>query len=337
MHAIDSGSSDQIPSSVMEELIAWSVKLSSGSASAKDEEHFLQWRAQDPINEAAWQKLHAMEQELGAVPVNKRPILTQTMALIEKHLVKTKQKQTFKQIGLLSVAIVCTFALVLVQVGPWHQEEYLATTIGERSTLTLSDGTKLTLNTNTSVNIHYALLKREIVLNAGEVYLETGKDTQGLFGRRSFWVNTKQTKLEAIGTKFSVYQKDDNTRLHVTEGIVAMHSGKHTPVRAYANESYSMQGAATSPMKTALPNQDPLAWLDGVIVAKQMRLDELMVELMRYQALSVRFSPEAASLQVSGVFQLNRKEPAEHALHIIEQTLPIRVTNQNDHFLIRKK
>ena len=336
MPLLDSCPSDQIPASVMDELITWSVKLSSGSASAKDEEHFRQWRAQNPIHEAAWQKLHAMEQELAAVPVNKRPVVTQAMTLIEKHSRTTKQKQTLKHIGLLSVAVVCTFVFVLGQVGPWHQQSHLATRIGERSTFTLSDGTQLTLNTNTSVDVHYALLKREIVLNSGEIYLETGKDTQGLFGRRPFWVNTKQTNLEAIGTKFSVYQKEDNTRLHVTEGIVAMYSGKHTPVRAYANESYSMQGA-TLPMKTALPPQDPMTWLDGVIVAKQMRLDELMTELMRYQALSVRFSPEAASLQVSGVFQLNRKEPAEHALHIIEQTLPIRVTNQNDHFLIRKK
>jgi transmembrane sensor len=333
--AVDSRSPDQIPASVMEELIAWSVKLSSGSASAKDEEHFLQWRAQDPIHEAAWQKLHAMEQELVAVPVNKRPIVTQTMALMEKHSRTTKQKQAFKQIGLLTGVAVCTLAFVLGQVGPWHQQTHLATTIGERSTFTLSDGTQLTLNTNTSVDVHYALLKREIVLNAGEIYLETGKDTQGLFGRRSFWVNTKQTKLEAIGTKFSVYQKEENTRLHVTEGIVALHTGKHTPVRAYANESYSAQGTAL-PMRTE-SQQEPMAWLDGVIVAKQMRLDELMAELTRYQTLSVRFSSDTAGLQVSGVFQLNIKQPAEHALNTIAQTLPIRVTKQNDHFLIRKK
>lgn len=319
----------------MDELIAWSVKLSSGAASAEDEAQFRQWRTQDPIHEAAWQQLHTMEQKLGTVPVNKRPIVTQAMTLVEKHSRKTNQKQAFKQIGLLTGAAVCALALVLGQVGPWHQQDYLATTIGERATFTLSDGTQLTLNTNTSVDVHYALLKREIVLNTGEIYLETGKDTQGLFGRRSFWVNTTQTKLEAIGTKFSVYQKQDNTRLHVTEGIVALHSGKHTPVRAYANESYSVQGIAL-PMKTE-SQQEPMAWLDGVVVAKQMRLDALMAELSRYQALSVRFSPDTAALQVSGVFQLNRKDPAEHALHTIAQTLPIRVTKQNDHFLIRKK
>ena len=319
----------------MDELIIWSVKLSSGSASAEDEKHFLQWRAQDPIHEAAWQKLHVMEQKLGAVPENKRLIVTQTMALIEKQSYKTKQQQARKQIGLISGVVVCVLTLVIGQIGPWHQQAHLATTMGERSTFTLSDGTQLTLNTNTSVDVHYALLKREIVLNAGEIYLETGKDTKGLFGRRSFWVNTEQTKLEAIGTKFSVYQKEENTRLHVTEGIVALHSGKHTPVRAYANESYSAQGTAL-PMRTE-PQQEPMAWLDGVVVAKQMRLDELMTELTRYQALSIRFSPDTAGLQVSGVFQLNRKAPAEHALHTIAQTLPIQVIQKNDHFLIRKK
>ena len=320
----------------MDELIAWSVKLSSGSASAEDEEYFRQWRAQDPIHEAAWQKLHAMEQKLGTVPANKRPIVTQTIALIEKHSRKTKQQQTLKQIMVISGVVVFVLPLVIVQIGPWHQQTHLATAIGERATFKLSDGTQVTLNTKTSVDIHYAFFKREIVLNTGEIYLETGKDTKGLFGRRSFWVNTKQSNLEAIGTKFSVYQKQENTRLYVTEGIVALHNGTHTPVRAYANESYSVQGTA-SPLKTELPHQEQMAWLDGVVVAKQMRIDELMTELTRYQTLSIHFSPEVANLKVSGVFQLYRANPAEHALQTIAQTLPIRVIKQNDQFLIRKK
>ena len=326
-----------IPPAVMEELIAWSVRLSSGTASKEDEHNFQQWRAKDPVHEAAWQKLYAMEQQLNTVPEQSKALLTQTIALVDRQSQRSaKRHSTFKQLGLGAIAF---FALSLLfnQFGPWQQQSHFATALGQRATYTLSDGTTLTLNTNTSVDIHYALLKREIVLNNGEIYLETGKDPQALFGRRAFWVNTKQAALEAIGTRFSVYQQETSTRLHVSEGIVAMHTEAHPTVRAYANESYSMQGAASLPLKTESQEQDPMAWLEGVIVAKQMPLDALVAELLRYQALPVTYDAEIGNLTVSGVFQLNRADPAEHALQTIAQTLPIRITRQNDRIVIRKK
>lgn len=326
-----------IPPAVMEELIAWSVRLSSGTASEEVKHNFQQWRAKDPVHEAAWQKLYAMEQQLNTVPEKSKALVSQTIALVDQQSQRSaKRHNTFKQLGLGAITFF-VLSLLVNQFGPWQQQSHFVTPLGQRATYTLSDGTTLTLNTNTSVDIHYALLKREIVLNNGEIYLETGKDPQALFGRRPFWVNTKQTALEAIGTRFSVYQQETSTRLHVSEGIVAMHTEAHPPVRAYANESYRMQGANALPVKVDAQQQDPTAWLEGVIVAKQMRLDALVAELLRYQALPVTYDTEAGNLTVSGVFQLNRMDPAEHALHTIAQTLPIRITRQNDRIVIRKK
>jgi transmembrane sensor len=321
----------------MEELIAWSVRLSSGTATEDDEHDFQQWRGKDPVHEAAWQTLHTMEQALNTVPAKSKTLVTQTIALVDQHTQRSgKRPNTFKQLGL-SAVVLFALSLLVNQIGPWQQQSHFATPLGQRATYTLSDGTTLTLNTNTSVDIHYALLKREVVLNNGEIYLETGKDSQALFGRRAFWVNTKQAALEAIGTRFSVYQQENSTRLHVSEGIVAMHTESHPPVRAYANESYRMQGGTSLPLKETLQAHEPMAWLDGVIVAKQMRLDALVSELLRYQALPVTYDTEVGNLTVSGVFQLNRADPAEHALQTIAQTLPIRLTRQNDRVVIRKK
>ncbi|HSI45917.1 MAG TPA: FecR domain-containing protein [Methylophilus sp.] len=336
LNAQPSSAQLSIPPEVMEELIAWSVKLSSGTASEEDQQHFQQWRAKDPMHESAWKTLHAMEQALNAVPAHSKMLVTQTMVLVEKQSQRAnKHNHGFKQLGIVAITL---FALSLLanQFGPWHQVSHFATALGQRATYTLSDGTTLTLNTDTSVDIHYALLKREIVLNNGEIYLETGKDTQALFGRRAFWVNTSQAALEAIGTRFSVYQQETSTRLHVSEGIVAMHTQTHPPVHAYANESYRIQGKASLPLKEE-QEHDPMAWLDGVIVSKQMRLDALVNELLRYQALTVAYDNEVGNLTVSGVFQLNRADPAEHALQTVAQTLPIRITRQNDRIVIIKK
>jgi transmembrane sensor len=336
-HAQALPDSQPIPPAVMEELIAWSVKLSSGTASAQDQQHFEQWRALDPVHERAWQALHTMEQALDAVAPSAKTLLTQSIVLADQQSQSAGKRQSrFKQLGIGAIAV---FALGLLvnQLAPWQQQSHFATPLGQRADYTLSDGTRLTLNTNTSVDIQYALFTREIVLNDGEIYVETGKDSQALFGRRAFWVKTRQAGLQAIGTRFSVYQQETGTRLHVSEGIVAMHTLAHPPVRAYAHESYRMQDANSLPQKQALPEQDPTAWLEDVIVAKQMRLDALLAELLRYQALPVTYDVEVGKLTVSGVFQLNRADPAEHALQTIAQTLPIRVTKRHDQIVIRKK
>jgi transmembrane sensor len=336
-HAQALTDSQHIPSAVMQELIAWSVKLSSGTASAQDQQDFEQWRARDAVHESAWQALHALEQTLNAGPASSKSLLTQSIALADQQSQRTAKRQgRFKQLGIGAIALF-TLAVLVNQFAPWQQQAHFSTQLGQQAAYTLSDGTRLTLNTNTSVDIHYALLKREIVLNAGEIYVETGHDSQALFGRRAFWVKTRQASLQAIGTRFSVYQQETGTRLHVSEGIVAMHTLAHPPVRAYAHESYRMQDANTPPQKEALPEQDPTAWLEGIIVAKQMRLDALLAELLRYQALPVTYDSEVAKLTVSGVFQLNRADPAEHALQTIAQTLPIRISRRDDQIVIRKK
>lgn len=326
-----------VSSAVMEALIAWSVKLNSGTASPEDRQAFAQWRAQHASHEAAWQQLQAVEQTLDAIPANARPLITRTITLADKPTSpRPKRKRMIKHVGI-SAMVLFAFSMVVNHLGPWQQQSHFATMVGERATFTLSDGTALTLNTGSSVDVHYALFNREITLHAGEVHLQTGKDEHALFGRRAFWVRTPHVALEAIGTRFSVYRQTTATRLHVAEGIVAMHSGQHPPVRAYAHESYQLQGRASAPLKLLDTTGEADAWLEGVIVAKQMRLDQLMTELQRYQVLPLRYEGDVGSLKVSGVFQLNRKDPAEHALHTLAQTLPIDIQYQPDHMVIIKK
>jgi transmembrane sensor len=320
---------------IMDELIDWSVKLYSGTASDADQQRFQAWRQADPMHERAWQELYATEQTFMQVPAHSRQLVAKTIALADTHAAH-RRKPKLKMLAISAITLVAT-TLLIHQVSLWQQPVHYATTMGQRTQFQLADGTQLLLNTNSSVDVRYTLLKREIVLKHGEIYLITGHDTGALFGRRRFWVNTEQAKFKAIDTRFSVYQQASTTQLHVAEGIVAIHVAQQPEVRAYANDSYRMQGASALPIRTETQHSDPMAWVDGVIIAKQMRLEHLMIELSRYQALPLSYEDNTGNLPVSGVFQLNRDDPAEHALHTLSQTLPIRITHQQDQLLIRKK
>lgn len=326
-----------ISPAILEELILWSVKLRSGTASVEDAQRFTQWCSQDPAHEAAWQKLHAMEQTLNDIPADATQLITQTIALADTQLGSMNgRRNTLKPLAISAITLI-GLAMLINQYGPWQQRLHYATSMGQRAQFILADGTQLMLNTDSSVEVHYSLWKRQIVLNHGEVYIETGHDKEAIFGRRAFWVNSSQVNLEAIGTRFSVHQQATATQLYVAEGIVAMHIGQQLSARAYAHESYRMQGSASMPLKVNIQHTDPMAWVDGVIVAKQMRLDVLITELLRYQALPLHYEAEVGDLMVSGVFQLNRADAAEHALQVIAQTLPVRILHQDNRIVLRKK
>lgn len=331
-----------IAQSAYEELIAWSVRLNSETFTTEDKQRFEAWRKQNPANEAAWQKLYAVEQSIGTIPAESKQVVLETLRQADKQAKRpANSRRTLKLLSLAFLTIIGS-ALIANQYAPWQQTLHYTTSIGKRENILLADGTQLMLNTHSDVEIKLSLLKREIVLHRGEIYMETGKDSKSIIGRRSFWVKTKQAELEAIGTRFSVNQQSSSTKLHVADGIVAMHVGNDVPpVRAYANETYTMPDAVSAPIKMGTTHDglymDPMAWVNGILIVKQMRLEEFAMELSRYQNLSVVCEPSASSLKVSGVFQLNRPDPVEHALKAITRTLPVRMRRQDDILFISKK
>ena len=311
-------------------------------ASTEDMQNFKHWRAQDPAHELAWQKLYAVEQSLSTLPDESKQLAVETLQFADMHRSRAATRpRTLKLLSLAAITIIGT-TLLANQYAPWQQEAHYATSVGETEKFLLADGTQLMLNTNSKVDVKFSLLKRHIVLHDGEIYIDTGKDKDSIIGRRAFWVKTKQAELEAIGTRFSVLQQPTSTKLHVVQGIVAMHVDNDiNPVQVYANETYTMPDAISAPMKLIAVNDglrmDQMAWTNGMLVVKQMRLDEFVAELSRYQELPLICESSASDLTVSGVFQLNKSDPVDYALKAVARTLPVRITKRGNATVISKK
>jgi len=356
-HAQPNADNVNIPSSIYEALIAWSVKLNSGLASELDFNGFKAWCAQDPLHEMAWKKLQSLEQSIAKFPLDKTILAAETLEQAAKQrTVNVVRRRTTKLLSVAAAGLI-GIALLANSYRPWQQDTYYVAAIGKREHVILADGTSLLLNTNSKVDVKFSLFKREVVLYQGEIYIETGKDADSIVGRRAFWVKTEQAALEAIGTRFvvnqqvAVNQHASATRLHVAEGIVAMHIANKPPVLAYANDTYTLHNDADHPVKNESSrngvnagslnldglNLDPMGWVSGVLITKQMRLQDFATELSRYQNTPVVCDPSASELLVSGVFQLDRLNPVNHALGAIARTLPIRIQSHNDAIVITKK
>ena len=97
------------------------------------------------------------------------------------------------------------------------------TAIGEQSTVTLSDGSVVVLNTNSLIRVVYAPNARVLHLERGEIHVDVAEDASRIFS-----VVAGDRIVQAVGTSFSVeITADQHIELVVTDGKVIV--GVHTP------------------------------------------------------------------------------------------------------------
>src|SRR5258707_4032605 len=95
-----------------------------------------------------------------------------------------------------------------------HTSSY-RTQIGALATVPLSDGSKVTLNTDSQIHVELNPTMRRVKLDQGEAFFEVSKD-----GARPFVVEIADKRVIAVGTQFSVVRDNNDIRVFVTEGRV---------------------------------------------------------------------------------------------------------------------
>jgi ferric-dicitrate binding protein FerR (iron transport regulator) len=314
-------------SSLIEQAIAWSIALASGTATEEQLAACQCWRDANPEHEQAWQQVQVVEQTFHQIPTASEQLAYRVLQASGQKKIGKSRRLAIKALGAL---VVVAIAIPLVLLMPWQKAEY-RTAIGERGSFTLSDGTSLQLNTDSLVAVEYSLLRRRLLLQHGEILIATSRDAEALFGRRSFWVATDGALLEAIGTRFNVRRLEGETHLTVIEGAVAVRSNADRDTVVRAGEAVAVApDVAVLSVHRVDTTFDPTAWADGVLVAKQMRLDALVAELVRYRRAPVRYDPEISGMQVSGVFQLNGVDPVGRTLTALARALPVRIEHSSD-------
>jgi transmembrane sensor len=189
------------------------------------------------------------------------------------------------------------------------------TGIGVHSTVNLPDGTKMLLNTNTQVLVTYSNDQRLLVLRKGELHVEVAHDKQ-----RPLRVQVGGKVVEAVGTAFNVYLKDDqNFDVIVTEGRVhvkpvqdKMPGAQATPdqpeevqelVQGQKLSVRASQPAAVEAIASTVIN-DKLSWRDGNLVFRGETLRDALDELSRYTPDSFKVvDPRISDVRIAGLYK----------------------------------
>jgi len=214
---------------IAEEAGVWLIKLDGDQApSAEDLDDLREWMQRSPV--------HREELNSLATFWDKMNVLTELAVPLEKPQTQSKSTQAeqgtrtrngffegFGRIGLATAAIVLVFTIVFTlwtRPDPFTTTNGLyATAVGQQQETLLTDGSVVLLNTNSQINVEYGEQYRDIHLLQGEAHFTVAKNA-GL----PFRVFAGNGRVQAVGTAFSVYLKNNAVDVTVTEGSVALAS-----------------------------------------------------------------------------------------------------------------
>jgi transmembrane sensor len=184
------------------------------------------------------------------------------------------------------------------------------TRVGERRVVVLADGSRVELNTASSIEVAMTRAQRNVRLVHGEALFEVAHDKA-----RPFLVDAGAARFRAVGTAFNVRIRDSVVELTVTEGVVAVsRTGEAAhPVEAKhiaAGGGALVRAGAVAPV--VLDGeivQQRTAWRDGVIELDGETLAQAIDEFNRYRAQPILLGDERlATIRVGGRFEVDEAD-----------------------------
>lgn len=301
----------------LEQAAEWYAVLRKDSVTAQDRQRWHAWLATRPENASAWRHIESVSSRFEPLRPGGRDAAIAGARVARKSALN--RRQAFNGLAGLMVASLagwigwrCTpLPELLTALRSDHR-----TGTGERHDLRLADGSKVCLNTDTALDVDYQGGVRRLSLRAGEILVDTAKDSQ----QRPFFVDTRNGRMQALGTRFTVRLTDAFTRLDVFEGAVSIHTVTGSTLRVDAGQRATFDAGSISPVEPAERARE--AWSRGVVLADNLSLASVVEELGRYRHGHIGVAPEVAGLTVMGVFPA---DDAERALAMLERNLPIRV------------
>lgn len=303
------------PDPVVRQAIAWWAKLQSGLADTHDRESCHAWLAEDAAHQQAWDRLQAIGRDARRVPP--------ALAHAALNAPPSRGRRAALR-GLLAVTGLAATGWAGYRHTPWQRlAADLSTRVGERRTVALADGLRITLNSDSAVRLHLTANARGIDLLRGEMLVNT-ESRPGIDALR---VGTGHGELRVERARFDLRLTGGGSRLGVYEGSVAL---LREGVWTHASAGERLAFADGGPLGRHASDPDGLAWVDGLVVAKDWRLDDFAKYLARQRVGVIRVDPAVADLRLSGVFPL---DDAERALKALEPALPISVTRHTQYWL----
>jgi transmembrane sensor len=219
--------------------------------------------------------------------------------------------------GVASLCLVVVLTMLLVpELSPFSPR--YASGRGEQRQVTLTDGSRMVVNTDSEVKVDFDARERTLDLLRGEAYFEVAKDPA-----RPFVVRAGNATVRAIGTKFSVRRDANETEVVVTEGRVqVLREGAGAPAGSEVGPIDLVPGnhATINPAEpvvriASVDVTRVTAWTSGNVEFDEDTLAEVIRDVNRYTAKAfVIDDPSLNEIRLTGRFRVGDVESVKSAL-----------------------
>ncbi|MEL7585760.1 MAG: FecR domain-containing protein [Prolixibacteraceae bacterium] len=190
---------------------------------------------------------------------------------------------------------------------------------GMRSSLVLPDGTRVWLNSGSSIRYPLHPGKERSVDVTGEVFLDIKKDPE-----HPFILNAGAIEIEVTGTSFNclAYPGDDEINTVLVEGSVKIRDrDKNEPIRMEPGEMVSFSKASGKMVRTKTDPEKHIAWKSGKLVFRDDPMDVVIEKLERWYNIDIRIvDREILDYAYTATFE---NETLEQVLRFLELSAPI--------------
>jgi transmembrane sensor len=283
------------------EAIEWLIRLSAENCTEVDRKAFDSWVQQSAPHQAAYAEIARRMNWL------ERVAQTDTASRGEALRYRPNQQKPIAH----RWTTLATAASVLLMLGigtfssdGWYgsNSRYLVAR-GDHETVTLADGSKLELNTDSEINVRINRWQRTVEVVKGEVFFSVAHNAE-----RPFVVTAGAGRSIDTGTEFEVYRQSRQVVIAVQEGSVRVEAKQNRDLVASQTVAYNQNGEFIAfPAKLSIDNIT--AWRRGKLIFDSRRLDDVLAEIGRYHNVQLQLAdPKLADNKVSGTFFIERLE-----------------------------
>jgi transmembrane sensor len=308
-------------STAIQSATSWFLRGDAGELSSTDESAFQAWLSASEQNRVVFDRVRRTWQVFDA------PTLSGQLEVLRvEALSVSSQRRTWPLIAAgIVLAIILPGLAVLVGWKGRRAEmpaaaaapamQRFAGTADHISTVTLSDGTSVTLSFNADISAQITPSKRRVVLNQGQAFFAVSKDP-----KRPFTVEAGDQQVLAVGTQFDVRWEPNRVEVVLLEGKVSVRDTGNAQVDLSPGQRLIV-ARGEPPLVFKVDAQRLTGWRRGVISFDNEALGDAVEEFNRYsKGPPIVTDPAVGSLRVGGVFRLGR--PDQFAA-VVQELLPV--------------
>jgi transmembrane sensor len=299
----------------------WCTRITAGELTPEDVIDLKAWLAKSDANMSSLKDALAIWESLDVEPLPSQFELMRDVALSDMRRVEARRKafslimpgrRTAIAAG---VAAVLVLGAVAVPIFSALHDDVYETGAQERRIVALDDGSKLTLDADTEVKVHFGKDTRKLWLVRGRATFAVAKNPL-----RPFVVGVEDRTIVATGTEFSVEKLTSQLRVVLYDGHVSILS-KHLPAAGKfpavakdlgsnieANlepqQAFVLSNATQRAQVVPISGNDNQAWENGFLDFENELLPVAVERVNRYSDLKVSLiGLENKRILVNGMFK----------------------------------